>query len=560
MTTEPAHWSDLAAGTTCPGYNDGHDTCEHPEGATLYLGGTAWAHPKPDALLLPTETLHLYPGNPRRGDQDEITASIRTLGFYGTIQAQESTRHVLVGNHRLRALLDLGAVLAPAEVLAVSDTVAAAIVARDNYTSDQADNDPDDLRALLERLEAAERLDLVGGLADELATLRELQPEVTPTPAGPSLSDRFLVPPFSVLDARSGVWQNRKREWLALGIQSEVGRGEVVQGQVSEKWDRGATAGVGMGDAFVPAGQGGMVEQLTERMNTRGLGAVQTNLDGVDAERYGRKPRNPADLGQGLNARRAEDGSLEYVPVAAGSGVSIFDPVLCELAYRWFSRAGDKVLDPFAGGSVRGVVAAALDRGYSGIELRGEQVAANDQQWEALGAQLGTDRAPIWHTGDARTALEDFPTAAFDLLFSCPPYADLEVYSDDPADLSAMEWPAFLEAYQLIIRRSLERLEPHRFAVWVIGEVRDPRGCYRNLVGHTVEAFEAAGARFYNEAILVTPVGSLPIRAGKQFTATRKLGKTHQQVLVFCKGDPRKATERLGDVDVAWPEGWDVTG
>ena len=41
-----------------------------------------------------------------------------------------------------------------------------------------------------------------------------------------TLADRFLVPPFSVLDARQGYWQARKRLWLSLGIQSELGRGE----------------------------------------------------------------------------------------------------------------------------------------------------------------------------------------------------------------------------------------------------------------------------------------------------------------------------------------------
>jgi len=40
-----------------------------------------------------------------------------------------------------------------------------------------------------------------------------------------SLVDRFGVPPFSVLDARQGYWQDRKRAWLALGIESELGRG-----------------------------------------------------------------------------------------------------------------------------------------------------------------------------------------------------------------------------------------------------------------------------------------------------------------------------------------------
>lgn len=41
-----------------------------------------------------------------------------------------------------------------------------------------------------------------------------------------SLAARFGVPPFTVLNAREGYWQDRKRAWLALGIQSELGRGE----------------------------------------------------------------------------------------------------------------------------------------------------------------------------------------------------------------------------------------------------------------------------------------------------------------------------------------------
>ncbi len=45
------------------------------------------------------------------------------------------------------------------------------------------------------------------------------------TPAKVTLADRFLIPPFSVLDARQGYWQDRKRAWLALGIESELGRG-----------------------------------------------------------------------------------------------------------------------------------------------------------------------------------------------------------------------------------------------------------------------------------------------------------------------------------------------
>ena len=134
-------------------------------------------------------------------------------------------------------------------------------------------------------------------------------------------------------------------------------------------------------------------------------------------------------------------------------------------------------------------------------------------------------------------------------MLSCPPYWNLEVYSDDPADLSAMGREAFFAAYAEIIAGAVGRLREDRFAVWVIGDVRDAKGFFVNLPGRTVEAFEAAGARFYNDAILATAVGSLPIRAGRQFEASRKLGRTHQNVLVFCKGDPKRATAACGPVE-----------
>ena len=53
------------------------------------------------------------------------------------------------------------------------------------------------------------------------------------------LGQRWRYPPFSVLDARSGWWQDRKRQWLALGIKSELGRGEALtwDGDVGEDID-----------------------------------------------------------------------------------------------------------------------------------------------------------------------------------------------------------------------------------------------------------------------------------------------------------------------------------
>jgi hypothetical protein len=211
-----------------------------------------------------------------------------------------------------------------------------------------------------------------------------------------------------------------------------------------------------------------------------------------------------------------------------------------------FCPPGGLVLDPFAGGSVRGIVASKCGRRYTGIDLSERQCAANRAQAEAIcaGAEM-----PLWVCGDAAD-LGDLETAAADFVFSCPPYRDLEVYSDNPADLSTMAPEAFMGAYRKIIAAAIGKLKEDRFACFVGGDYRDKRGFYRNLPGETIEAFATAGAGLYNEAILVTAAGSLPIRAGKQFSSSRKLGKTHQNVLVFCKGDPRKATEACGPVEI----------
>jgi DNA modification methylase len=331
---------------------------------------------------------------------------------------------------------------------------------------------------------------------------------------GPSLAERFLVPPFSILDARQGYWRKRKMSWLSLGLKGEIGRGKnLLKRSLQER----------------VAMQGGGYEEARQRVK-----------------------------------QAKEDGKLEELE-GGSKGTSIFDPVLCEIAYRWFCPREGRILDPFAGGSVRGLVAASLGHPYVGIDLRAEQVQANEAQWlemqeklpqlvQAEGKPTSKAPAPKWITGDSVETLAPRNKAKigqedFDLLFTCPPYADLEVYSDDPKDLSTMKYPDFNRAYASIIIQASKRLKQDRFAVIVVGEVRDQAGFNRNFVSDTIAAFEACGLRYYNEAILITSAGTLPLRAARIFNAGRKLGKTHQNVLVFVKGDPSRAAAACGNVD-----------
>ena len=80
----------------------------------------------------------------------------------------------------------------------------------------------------------------------------------------------------------------------------------------------------------------------------------------------------------------------------------------------------------------------------------------------------------------------------------------------------------------------------------MIGNVRRKDGTVWDLGSVTTAAMERAGMGLYNDAILVTAVGSLALRAARIFTGGRKLARTHQQVLVYVKGDGKKADKLLG--------------
>ena len=277
------------------------------------------------------------------------------------------------------------------------------------------------------------------------------------------LRDKFMEPPFSVLDTKGGGWQTRKRQWKQLGIESHLGR----EAECNVKTMSGLTP-----------------EEYEKK--------------------YGRKPME---------------------------GTSIFDPALCELIYNWYCPENGTILDPFAGGSVRGIVANYLGYKYTGIDIRQEQIDSNREQALKL---LPVDKQPQYYVGDSNVVLTEL-IPMYDLVFSCPPYADLEVYSEMKEDLSTMEYNEFIKVYAEIIKKAVAKLKIGGYACFVVGDIRDKKGFYRDFISHTKQAFINAGAGLYNEAILLQPLGTAMLRAGKIFEAGGKLTKVHENVLIFKK-------------------------
>lgn len=349
------------------------------------------------------------------------------------------------------------------------------------------------------------------------------------------LEAKFIIPPFSVLNTRQGYWQERKRLWLGLGIKSELGRGEELTYQGEEicsenlNYYRNKEKGKHLTFGITPDPDGRNADNHAQAYTDKGKAKVN-----------------------GLTFRST--GFMADVIQERGGGTSIFDPVLCELIYKWFCPQGGEVFDPFAGGSVRGIVAAVLGLGYTGLDLSLAQIEANKQQAEEI---LPEQKKPEWIIGDAWVSDLLLPRGKhYDLVFSCPPYHDLEKYTDAPEDLSNMPWNTFKARYRAIIEKAILRLNNNRFACFVVSEIRNDIGSYKGLVPLTIDCFERGGARFYNEMILVNVAGSLPIRIAGQF-GHRKIGRSHQNVLVFYKGEPDRIPKIFGDIDTdfAYPAG-----
>lgn len=236
---------------------------------------------------------------------------------------------------------------------------------------------------------------------------------------------------------------------------------------------------------------------------------------------------------------------------ASKDQVSIFDPVLTELMCRWFTTPdiyqGATVLDPFAGGSVRGIVNGFLGNRYIGVDINPAQIEENERQYDAIKHKFPERTIqPDWRIGDSQN-IDTLVTAQdIDFMITSPPFWNLEKYSDQPGDISNMDWHGFRNNYSTIMEKCIKMLKPGAFAAINMSNIRDKQtGFLINLVDFTTELFEMNGMRLYNEFVIVHPIFTLQFRAGRSFMSRRTVGKQHEFMLVYYKGNPKDIEQIL---------------
>jgi len=281
----------------------------------------------------------------------------------------------------------------------------------------------------------------------------------------------FTEPTISILDRRSGRWQERKKFWRSLGIEQKQGR--------------------------------------------------HNNLI------Y--RPALPTDSNISQKIR------------SVARGTSQFDPALAEILIQWFTSENDTILDPFCGGSVRGLIASLKKRYYLGFDVYESQIASNETELHIANQEY----LPMWQIGSSLKRMPEIPNETFDFVLTCPPYWNLEIYGNHENDISNFGWDDFSKALEQVIKLCFDKLQDNRFFCLVLGDVRDKKGALMPLLANVILQSIKSGFSLHNHLVTADIIGSGAMVMKERFAKTRKVVTKHQHCLIFLKGDAKIATERI---------------
>lgn len=295
----------------------------------------------------------------------------------------------------------------------------------------------------------------------------------------PVLKDRYTVEPFNVFDTRGGEWNRRRRKWRDYLLIGSVGE----EGRV-------------------------------------GIQAEEIEINNAFSKKF--------NSGKGIvNVKIAEE--------------AVFDQFLLECLFDLFCPDEGHILDPFNGSHISGAIACTLGYQFTGIDIRQKIIDQNNEKINEIikktpGTLLETCR-PNYFCGDSKIVLDELFYNEYDLINSCPPYANLVKYSDLEGDISGLDYDDFVEAYRSIIKKCCFVLKDNCYATITIGQIRNKKtGELLPFMEDTIKAFKDCKMKHWNEVPLIGSYGSAAMRAKGTFERGKgKLVNVHQTVLIFKK-------------------------
>jgi len=216
---------------------------------------------------------------------------------------------------------------------------------------------------------------------------------------------------------------------------------------------------------------------------------------------------------------------------------SEFNPLISQNITNFWCDEGDVVLDPFAG-RTRGIVSGLTHRKYYGFEI---SKSTFDKVNDVI--QSGKDKfdegfMPILYNDDSFNMENYNEIPEVDLIYSCPPYWNLEKYPSCDGQLSDIDkYEVFLDRLTSIIEKCSHKLKTNGFICLVVGD-------FRVNEGERLLPFDSDLARKIEEIKGIVLWDKIVIQNVNNFIASRRFGaikhrritsKVSEYLLVFKK-------------------------
>lgn len=216
--------------------------------------------------------------------------------------------------------------------------------------------------------------------------------------------------------------------------------------------------------------------------------------------------------------------------------LSEFNPTTAKNIISFWSEQGDRILDPFAG-RTRALVGYAMNREYIGYEISKDVVNYMDSKIDSLNLEMDDGHYISIIHDDCININQTFKQEYFDLIFTCPPYWNLEKYESCNGQLSDInDYDVFLNELTNRLIESVKVLKSNKYMAIVIGDFR------RNGEYITLHSDLISKLKFYNNIISlhdVIVIQNLPFNSAAFYFGSKKkfkyTAKAHEYLLVYKK-------------------------
>ncbi len=220
------------------------------------------------------------------------------------------------------------------------------------------------------------------------------------------------------------------------------------------------------------------------------------------------------------------------------AGVSTFPPDVAKRIVLFYSEKNDTVLDPCAGHNSRMQITYELERNYIGYDVSKEFMKFNRKVLNEItgkGSQKLLFQPKTSITLREQTSeklVED--NDSIDMIYTSPPYWDLEYYGDEPEQLGYKHtYEEFLNKLQTIINECYRVIKKGKYCIFNINDFRK-NSIYYTYHADVISLFRKAGF-IIHDVVIIKWANALGACFASQVESRKVCAKIHEYLIIGKK-------------------------